>query len=276
MNIYDLLAKRAVGELPLSVGTSLAMEALKEGTGYGGLWINLRTLYRNIYEAFGPDERQQLSQLLAHNSRDVVRGFADTLEEELGQILEFGGGRLEKVTLYHREYADLLKRFPHAILRTPNTPLQKQYNNLMNDTIDEVLLRPIRQHLDFDRGSQLQGEPTKALIITHYPVDLLSSTSFTKLRLLESYTGAIKSRSQWNTKLTDGKLFPRIPFNYLTVQIFGDGPVSFMRYPKPVRDALVQLADQYKWTSVTTTEKMKQNIAWMKDQYAAEALRRLF
>lgn len=277
MTIFEIVTRRAVGELPLSIGTSLAMEALKVGSKYGGLWINLRTLYRNIYDAVEGDDRKVLTARIQNPQglREVAAVFADTLEEELNYILQYGQGKLDKVVLYHREYADLLREFPHAILVTPNTVLQRSYNALMNGVIDEVLRRPIGRFVDFDKGSQLKGEPINALIITHYPVDLLSKTAFTKLRLLESYSGAIKSKSQWNTKLTDAKLYPRIPFNHFTIQVFGDRNILFMRYPKPVRTALAELAEKYKWTSVTTIEKIKQNLNWMNDRYSAEVLKRL-
>ena len=277
MNIYDIIANRAVGEYPLSIGTSLAMETLKPDSKYGSLWINIRTLFRNIWDALDSEDRKLLMENLKGNqagfSKQVAFAIADTLEEELHRILQVNQGKLDKVVLYHREYGDLLARFPKAFLVTPNTVIQKTRNNLMNNAIDEVLRRPIGEKIDFDRGSQLKGEPVKALILTHYPVDLLSRTAFMQLRLIESYTGAIKTKSQWNTKLTDGKLMPRIPFNDFTIQIFGDGNVLFRSYPKPVRTAILELAEKYKWTTMTTKEKIKQNIAWMNDKYSAELLK---
>lgn len=280
MNIYDIIANRAVGEYPLSIGTSLAMETLKPDSKYGSLWINIRTLFRNIWDALDSEDRKLLMENLKGNqagfSKQVAFAIADTLEEELHRILQVNQGKLDKVVLYHREYGDLLARFPKAFLVTPNTVIQKTRNNLMNNAIDEVLRRPIGEKIDFDRGSQLKGEPVKALILTHYPVDLLSRTAFMQLRLIESYTGAIKTKSQWNTKLTDGKLMPRIPFNDFTIQIFGDGNVLFRSYPKAVRTAILELAEKYKWTTMTTKEKIKQNIAWMNDKYSAELLKGMF
>lgn len=281
MNIYDILARRAVGELPLSIGTSLAMETLEPNKRYGGLWINTRTLYRNIYDALDGEDRKALVGSLMQdksqrNNQVVVAAFADTLEEELQQILQYGQGKLDKVTLYHREYANLLRDYRHAILFNPKTPLQKTFRHLMDNVIDEVLRRPIGRYVDFDKGSQLKGEPIKALIMTHYSIDLLSRTEFTQLRLIESYSGAIKSKSQWNTKLTDGKLYPRIPFNAFTIQVFGDRNILFMRYPKPVREAVLELSERFKWTTMTTMDKIRLNLNWMNDRYTAEMLKRLF
>lgn len=273
MSAYGILAKRAVGELPVSIGTSLAVEALKKNDSgdpkkpirYGSLWINLRTLYRNIYESVETIDKPQLT----------AAAIADAMQEELGYILEYGAGKIDRIQLYHREYGDLLQRFPGSILRVPNTPLQKQYAAMMNQTIDEVLSRDREGIIDVSKGSQLRGEPTNALIITHYPIDLLSRTAFTKLRLLESYTGAIKSKSNWGSKLTDGKLHPRLPFNDFTIQVFGDGPVLFMRYPKAVRESVLALADKFNWTSVTTLDKVRQNLKWMNDRYTSEILQRM-
>lgn len=266
MNDYDILAKRAVGEkLPLSIGTALAIEPLDSNIKYGSLWINLRTLFRNVYDSVETDQKKLLGP----------RAIVDTIQEELGYIQDYSKGRIDHIQVYHREYSDLLRRFPKALIRVPNTPLQKQYDNLMNAVIDEVLTRDKNRTIDFDRGSVLTGEPVNSLIITHYPLDLLSRTHFTKLRLLESYTGVIKSKSQWNTKLTDGKLMKNIPFNNFTIQVFGDGPVQFVRFPKNVREAILELADKYDWTSMTTMEKIRQNLAWMKDRYASDLLRQL-
>lgn len=280
MNIYDLLARRAVGEYPISIGTSLAIETLKPGSQYGSLWINLRTLFRNIWDALEGEDRKLILSgvsggLRTPNGKSVISALADTLEEELHRLWQVTEGRIDKITLYHREYGDILGRFPHSILLVPNTPLQKLNRSIMVETIDEVLRRRIGLSIDVDRGSQLKGEPVKALIMTNYPVDLLSRTAFVKLRLIESYTGAIKTRSQWNTKLTDGKLMPRIPFNDFTIQVFGDGNVLFRAYPKKVRVAILELAEKYKWTTMTTKEKIRQNLAWMNDRYAAEQLKRL-
>lgn len=266
MNPYDVLSRRAVGEkLPLSVGTAIAFEALESDVKYGSIWVNLRTLFRNVYDSVDTDQRGELTP----------KAVVDTMIEELGYITDYSKGKIDHIQVYHREYADLVHRFPKAIIRVPNTPLQKKYDLFMHSVIDEVLLRDNEKTIDFDRGSTLLGKPVSSLIITHYPLDLLSRSHFAKLRLLESYTGAIKSKSQWNTKLTDGKLLKNIPFNDFTVQVFGDGPVQFMRFPKKVRDAIIELADQYNWTSITTMEKVRQNLNWMKDRYSAELLKQL-
>lgn len=263
---YSILADRVVDKLPLSVGTSLAIEALKDNDTYDTLWINSATLFRNIYEAVDRDRRNLLTPA----------AIATTIEEEISFIRRYLGDKIDGVRLYHLGYRDLAKRYPHAILFTPKSDIQIQYDQVMNDSLEVLLGRDDGQTIEQDKGSELRGETTKSLIITHYPTDLLSRTKFNQLRLLESHTGAIKTRSQWFTKLTDGKDLKIIPFNYFTIQIFGDGKKHFNRYPVKVRQAIIEIAKQYKWTPLTTMDKIRYGINRMPDQYAAAQLRQVF
>ncbi|AGX01738.1 hypothetical protein CF95_gp016 [Erwinia phage PhiEaH1] len=280
---YDILAKRATGELPLSIGTSMAIEALKEPAvyeKYDTLWINIRTLWRNIYDAIEREDRERMikppspAQMDAHY-RQICKAMADTMKEELQQIRGFLDGKLKGVRVYHLGYKDLAKKYPMAILRVPTTPLQQQYADLMERTLDYVLMEDADTLIEQDKGSELRGEQTKSLIITHCPVDLLSRTKFNQLRLLESHTGAIKSKSQWSTKLTEGKEMKIVPFNYFTIQVFGDGGVHFNRWAIKARRELLEVATSAKWTPVTTMEKIKYNLKGMKDQFLAKQLQRL-
>jgi hypothetical protein len=278
---YDILAKRATGELPMSIGTSLAIEALKEKHDYDTLWINIRTLWRNLYESIEREDRERLlkppspAQMDAHY-RAICKAMSVTMNEELEHIRRFLGDKISGVRTYHLGYRDLAKRFPLGLLRVPTTPLQQQHYDLMERTLDFVLLDDADTFIEQDKGSELRGEATKSLIITHYPVDLLSRTKFNSLRLLESHTGAIKSKSQWATKLTDGRDMKIIPFNAFTIQVFGDGPVSFNRYPTAIRKGVLEVAAATRWTPVTTMEKIRYSIRGMKDQFASKQLQRLF
>jgi hypothetical protein len=280
---YDILAKRATGELPLSIGTSMAIEALKEPAvyeKYDTLWINIRTLWRNIYDAIEREDRERMikppspTHADAHY-RQICKAMADTMKEELTQIRSFLDGKMKGVRVYYLGYKDLAKKYPLAILRVPTTPLQQQYADLMERTLDYVLMEDADTLIEQDKGSELRGEQTRSLIITHCPVDLLSRTKFNQLRLLESHTGAIKSKSQWSTKLTDGKEMKIVPFNYFTIQVFGDGGVHFNRWAVKARRELLEVAHAAKWTPVTTMEKIKYNLKGMKDQFLAKQLQRL-
>lgn len=280
---YDILAKRATGELPLSIGTSLAIEALKEPAvyeRYDTLWINVRTLWRNIYDAIEREDRERMikppspAQMDAHY-RTICKAMADTMKEELTQIRSFLRDKLKGVRVYYLGYKDLAKRFPNASLRVPTTPLQQQYADLMERTLDYVLLEDGDSLIEQDKGSELRGEQARSLVITHCPVDLLSRTKFNQLRLLESHTGAIKSKSQWATKLTDGKDMKIIPFNAFTIQVFGDGAVHFNRMAVKPRRELLSVAAANRWSTVTTMEKIKYNLKGMKDQFLAKQLQRL-
>lgn len=260
MDSLDILSGRAVGELPLSIGTSLAIEALKDVQGYDSIWINVKTLYRNIYESC---DREYLDKLEAN-------GIADTISDEINFIRRHLANKM-KVVIYDLGYKGLAKRYPKAILKEARTPLQIAYEKMMNETIDIVIGEDFDQEIEYDAGSELAGEPTKSLIITHYPVDLLSRTKFRQLRLLESHTGAIKGRSEWFSKLQNGREMNFVPFNKFTIQIFGDGK-HFSGYPPKVKKAVMTMAIENRWTSVTTNDKVRFSIKRMKDIYTSTLL----
>lgn len=260
MDSLDVLSSRAVGELPLSIGTSLAIEALKDVNGYDSLWINVKTLYRNIYEAC---DRELLNKLEAN-------GIADIISDEISFIRRHLTVKM-KVVIYDLGYKGLEKRYPKALLKTANTDRQIAYQKMMDETIDIVIGEDFDQKIEFDAGSELRGEPTKSLIMTHYPVDLLSRTKFRQLRLLESHTGVIKGRSEWFTKLQNGREMNFLPFNKFTIQIFGDGK-HFSGYPPKVKKAVMTMAIENRWTSVTTNDKVRFSIKRMKDLYSSQML----
>ncbi len=272
---YEIIASRATEGLPLSVGTGLAIDAIKDLKGYDTLWINVRTLWRNLYEAIETDKRESFFD--NNRPRDkAVAAMANTLREEILFIKTHLAETLSGVRFYYLGYQDLPKKYPHAILKQPSTDLQKRYVNLMERSLDTLLQADVNQTIELDKGSEIRGEPTRSLIITHYPTDLLSKFKFTKLRLLESHTGAVKSSSEWYTKLTDGKELKTIPFNYFTIQIFGDGGgAHFGRYPIKIRRALLEVAQKYKWTPVTSMDRIKLTLSRMSDQYAAAQLKKV-
>lgn len=268
---YEIVAARATEGLPLSVGTGLAIDAIKDLTGYETLWINIRTLWRNLYESVETEHRVSLFNGNKPTDK-AVTAFAATLREEIGFIRSHLAATLGGVRFYYLGYRDLPKKYPHAILKYPSTELQIRYAEFMDRTLDVLLEADTEQYIEQDKGSEIRGEATSSLIMTHYPTDLLSRFKFKKLRLLESHTGAVKSRSEWYTKLTDGKELKIVPFNHFTIQIFGDGGTHFGRYPIKIRKALLELAVQYKWNPTTSEDRIRLSLSRMSDRYAAAQL----
>jgi hypothetical protein len=270
----QLLTERKKDNLPISVGTSLAIEALKENQRYDSIWINVRTLYRNVLHSIeDKDERALFMSPSAQLEAAAAIGKVISQEKEI--IENYLNGRVGGVRLYLLGYEDLSKKFPNAKLKVPTTDNQKGYWNLMDKVIDEVLADDYDQTIRWDKGSELEGEHTRSVIITNHPVDLLSRTKFKELRLLESHTGAIKSKSQWYTKLSDGKLLSNIPFNRFTIQVFGDGPFQFERWGHKFRGEIINLARESRWTPVTTMDRIRFSLSRMRDKYSGEMLKKL-
>lgn len=274
VNFDQILAERKKDNLPISVGTSLAIEALKENQRYESIWINVRTLYRNILHSVEDTDKRALFTARG-NREEAAVAIGKVISQEKEIIQNYLNGRVDGVRLYLLGYKDLEKKFPNAKLKIPTTDNQKGYWGLMDSVIDEVLGVDYDQEIRWDKGSELEGEPTRSVIITNHPVDLLSRTKFRDLRLLESHTGAVKPKSQWYTKLSDGKELKNIPFNRFTIQVFGDGPFQFERWNIKFRNAILLLAHDNRWGPVTTLDRIRFCLDRMRDRFSGEMLKKL-
>lgn len=270
----QMLAERKKDNIPVSVGTALAIEALKDNQRYDSIWINVRTLYRNVLHSIEDTEKRAMFTD-PKNRLEAAAAIGKAISQEKEIIQNYLNGRVDGVRLYLLGYTDLAKKFPHAKLKLPETDNQKAYWGLMDSVIDEVLNDDYDQEIRWDKGSELEGEPTRSVIITSHPVDLLSRTKFRDLRLLESHTGAVKPKSQWYTKLSDGRGLPNIPFNRFTIQVFGDGPLQFNRWSIKLRQSIGELAHNNRWTAVTTMDRIRYSLDKMRDRYSSEMLKKL-
>ena len=238
------LADRTLGQYPLSIATSLALEsangihpeipvARPPIDAYDELWINVRTLFRNLLGALDTQSAKSVS----------ADQLCDSLKDELVTIVELiatqTGSRV-KVVYYISDYAGIevepgsIRLFPLKLKRPEH---------------DGVTSLP------------------KALIITHIAYDLFSYRIFSKLDLLESHTGKIKDRSLWYTKYYSGKELSMIPFREDLVQVFGDNE-TFRTFDPAVRRELIEIATKYKWSPVTTYAKIHYGVSTMKNPYS--------
>lgn len=262
MDILQTVSTRELGNIPVSIGTALAMESclgiLPEhetdkpiSNEIDILWINVRTMYRNLIGAIDKDIRNTLTGT----------ELAETLINEM-QIIETAFSHQTKgrvnITFYLCSYGSVGRRYPHAMHKSPNTPLQKDAFALEQVTMHElVLLQPSHDFREFD--IDFDGEQKRALILTHYPIDLLNRYKFKSLTLLESHTGAVKSPARWYTKFHDGKTLYNIPFDRMTLQIFGDG-VLFSPVNIKIKRFMVDIATKHNWSSVTTKDYIVKTI----------------
>jgi hypothetical protein len=259
------VANREVGELPLSIGTSLAIEQLIKTPNEWPeqLWINIRTVIRNIVGALPPEVKNGLVGI------DVY----PTLSAELNFIKEhvYSETRTKTtVVYYYCDYSDLRIKFPSAILKEAKTPNQLDAIALETTIVQELFAQASVDIKMF--RTDIKADYSKIVMISHLPIDLLSAHFFHTVKLLESHTGTFKGKSEWNSKLTGGNKLLRIPFNKFTVQVFGDNNNHFNAMPISIKKIVLELADKKKWTTVSGLELITSHIKDISDLAARDFL----
>lgn len=276
-----LLAERMTGQFPVSIATSLALEA---GLGihpeiesktvrfseYNEFWVNLRTVYRNMMGAMEGDA----------SSMVLGQFVAEEMQREMDRIQDIVAPAMKgRVVFYVSNYKDVEKKYPNARIRVDNTQKQKIFRKTMTDAIQHLLFlekppahtKEVSRIKVFDLALKPEVQ-LKTLILTHIPYDLLSAKHFGSLDLLESHTGHIKGRAQWYTKYYNGKELLKIPFREDLIQVFGDNEL-FHPYPIEQRKELLEVANKYNWSSLTTTEKIRYGIDMIRNPYFVAKLR---
>lgn len=270
MNIAD----RAVGYFPLSISTSLALQGAlgthpdhpagpKLLNDFNGHAVNVKTLFRNYYEAIGKDNIPQVS------TKELIDGFREEISYYL-DISEEQSGFSFKTFLYLSDYIGLESRLRHAIPRTDSTPIQILYTKTMKLVLGEIIKNE-KELINLYTLKITEKLPSQTLILTHFPYDLTSRIA-DNMYLLESHTGAIKDRSKWHTKYYNGKDLAAIPFNEAFLSIFGDKQ-QFSPIGGAYRRALIELSSKYNWSFVTSKDKVLYGIDTLKDRYMVEKLR---
>lgn len=265
MSIKYLIANRELGAFPLSIGTSLAIEAftvLPNDTATE-FWFNIRTLVRNLTSSLTSDVRKQITAV------DALPVLIQELEFLVEQISSASHGRCTAV-FYYPSYADIQLLFPNALHRVPTTELQK-----VNAAVEESLSQYLVAHSPFPIRvvkTRIESPQHDVIVLTHYSVDLLWASKFKRLRLIESHTGTIKSNSEWTTKLTGGKDLLRIPFTKFTLQVYGDNNVLFSSMPFKVKAVVTELAEAKRWTTVTTDVLIESHLKTLSDPLTRDYL----
>ncbi|MNU19677.1 hypothetical protein D3C71_79100 [compost metagenome] len=267
----EAIAARAVGQYPISIATSLALESAagihpelpQTPTNppiakFDQLWINVRTLFRNFLGAL---DKETVRGVQAPEIALTLFAEMDTIRDIVADI---SGGRC-KVVFYVSNYAGLNTRFRHAVLRMDTTERQKEYTAIQTQTLELMFHQQPQAFKGFHLRLRPENQP-RAMIITHYAYDLASHDHFGKLVLLESHTGAIKEFAQWYTKYYEGKSLSMIPFREDFLQLFGDAE-TFRPFDIKLRKELIDIATKYKWTAVTTKAKILYGIDTLTNPY---------
>lgn len=263
---YSPLTEREQGSYaPISIATALAIESAFGVTEehpehkkkppinqYRAIWFNVRTLLRNLLGAVNREQRNLVKD------DDLIDALTAEINVITGALESFTQG-LCKPYFYIQSYPNLEKKYPYCFIRNPKTEIQKALLS-QEDYVLEALLK--NDVIQIEQSEiTLKGCPQNTLIVTHMPIDLLSRYEFQSLVLLESHTGKVKPHTQWSTKLTGGANIDltRMPFNHVTLQLFGDG-VHFQTFPIKEKRQFIEMANKYLWNPTTTLGRMKQCI----------------
>lgn len=257
------LIEREIGQIPVSMGTSLAFE------GYLGIhpaqpkqpidvktvkeiWINIRTLVRNLWSAVPSGE---VANIDPAGAVEILMKEVETIPIALAQY-----GARAKVRYYLVGTDSMKWTFPKAEFKQAKTPKQMAYEVFERYVSIDLYKRMREEHLDV---MEINKAPPKSdgtiALLTHFPSDLLWKEHFNRLLLLESNTGKIKPWNLWYTKLNNIDVDTPLPFNKFTLQVFGDG-LNLVPQPRQIVGQLKQLAVSKKWSPVTTESKAYHDI----------------
>lgn len=239
--MHPVLATRPMSGFPVSIATSLAMETLfnpvidvadatravpqkVDPVTYDLYMINVSTLVRNLIQSVPWRDISTIPK------NQVV----DALLEEIEFLTGFFQAANLPLKFYWNSYSFALKTYDSGKIRQPTTSQQQAFQQLM-----DYCTTPIRKQdevLTFSKDISVDRS-AKCLLMSHVPWDLLSWGNFHKLDLLESHTGKVKTRKDWNTKYypIKDKDFSFLPFMEYLLTTFGD---SVMFVPAPLKERL--------------------------------------
>lgn len=281
---FGIVNSRTISGLPLSVGTSLAMESVFDPVlepidasrkipqridldNYEEVWINIGTLFRNLYTSL---ERSQVGLV---SGQEAASGIASEMEIITDLVSNKTNGRTECV-FYHCSYEDLSRIFKLGTLRLPRTDKQFMYSNLYTKTMKILIDQGVK-----GASREIEQYKTKihsksrldALFFTHFPVDLLNDRYFGSIDLLESHTGLLKKKNEWYTKYFDGRDLNMLPFSAILLPVFGDDH-HFRPQSRAMKEAVFLLAKEKRWNCLTNDSKITTDIRTMKDHALRDAL----
>lgn len=266
MDTNDILSSRPFGEVvPITFGTAAAIEKINNisSMGIDALLVNVTTLFRNLYSSLDAKNKIYLTDTqLAQEIYTEMERIHDVVSRHYNNRVQ--------VVFYHCTHKRLPTRLKYATFRKNNTDLQKQYA-LIQDNVVKLLLEntgDLIKVFDYDIAVDAQ----QVYVVTHIIADLLSARNYRRMLLIESYTGTIKLKSEWYTKLVGGKDLSPIPFNGFTLSVFGD-PVLVAPMNIKVKRYVLTMAKDEKWTGLTTKDKVTFGLDKSRDRYSAETVK---
>lgn len=278
----NALHMRTTSGFALSIATGLAMESLfkprqtvadpnRVGPGriplnnYKELWINVQTLIRNIYQA---SEKSIQVYVTPESMYEVLQMEMDLIKD----LLKIEGGDIVKPVFFINNYESLFLNSSKIYQRREDrTGNQIQARHIYK----KASMLAYRNNNDIETFQlKLKGQGKTALILTSNPADLLSYREFDRLDFLESHTGKLKTRQDWNSKYysVPGSDMGRLPFCRQLLGVFGD---SSMIVPGPikVRKEIIELASKCYWNPSTLPSKVSNDLNRLSDPVMAGIIR---
>ena len=272
-------SNRAVSGFPVSIGTALALESVLEPvqsvydparvipqkvdlSKYKYHYFNIKTLLRNI---IGAVDNKNLA------IQDIQGGY-DTVMEEIEIITDLYNKYTDNSVkpVFYITNIKRTNRYKHLIKLRNISPNATPTHSFIEEIAHTVISHHRQEHFPFDielfvdyvgRGSGTVGHMPSSLITTHLPYELLSYTGFSKLDLLESHTGKLKTKYDWYTKYHKlGKEdMSTLPFYERLLYFFGDN-VMFAPHSITLRRQVLNLSRSKRWTPHTSELKIKDNL----------------
>lgn len=262
---YKVLNNRAVGkDVPFSVAMAIPIEAqlIKENISYEAVWLNARTVFRAYHGSYNAENRP--------GKMKIMEGFLQELSDIKAFIEQLG----YEINVYYPLYSKLSSKFPDANVKLETSPTQRIYADWEYSSAEVASKEKI---IDQVCNYSIAGDNKNTVMITHYPIDLLSQYNFKELTLLESHSGSIKERLEWSSKLGfPSDIGPKMPFNILTMQVFGDKSKLFKSIKEQSqKKALLTLATDKKWKPFTTKSKIANDLKSLDKNIADRFVRML-
>jgi hypothetical protein len=258
LNIFEkvfnkrLIDSDCIGDTGIHMSTSAPLETfLNLGLyeNYDYWYINIYTLIRNFVECIEGNTAEKVKLFKMHQFSKII----EELSNDINVMLEHIGDKIN-VFFYRPSYSLIEKRLDN--FRSINEFKSIKYQLLKyQKQLSKSLEANIKASI-VDTNHRLPKNDN-VIITTHIPNDLLNFLYNKNIILLESYTGAIKKKSEWYTKYhklgkKDMSVFPFLEELYW---ILGDN-IFIKPYPVKVRERLYEVALKKNWNTSTGRNKV--------------------
>jgi hypothetical protein len=276
----DYLLDRTKCSFGVSIGTGLMLEAIFDPTEprydeksdlpdridiehYKCHVYNVYTLLRNFISAVKIPPSKTKEKLV----EDIK--FKTTFLDEVSRVLDLYRDTECTPILFIPEYDKVISNFN----RDKKLPSWHEEYKLLNRVIKDLKVEAkeicrvvdgtyklTTDNLNLSTGL---GKKDRVLITTSFACDLLSKIP--DMDLLESHTGRLKDKYDWNTKyrpVGNDKL-TNIPFMAGFLYIFGDSHMIAPFHLLAAKKMYMEFASKHRWTKLTTYSKVLQDLRLM-------------